>query len=685
SSHLMEQFETLYLKINLKQPFENPYDAADIQVDAIINVPNGQFLTLPCFYQAGTSKNSEWEARFTAMQSGTHTYYLRVIRPQEQDTAYSRSLPLEVQPSTRDGFLRLHPNSHYTLRFDSGKLFRGVGMNLGWELQSEWKYPYETYFDALEQNHANFIRTWICPWNLPLEWTRVNSYQTFTDELENWEKTFYHSPSLQLISGKTNFTEDDTQRVTLQSNAPATLIYHLPNIRRFKIKLFYQKELALDQIKCSVSRDDQSYRSIEIEFSQTWNTFEDWQRIFIARIAELPDGCNYLKLEFFEHLTGTPHLANVLIEHGAPTDILDAPGLGRYYQKTANRLDEILNLAAAKGIYLMLTIDYHGVFKSYVDRWASNAEWRSNPYNLANGGPCQSPTDFFTNPEAKRIYKNKLRYLVARWGYATHLAVWEFWNEIDNVMEAQQVPAAAIVNWHQEMADYLKQIDPSGHLVSTSVTYREIPGLWEIKNLDFTQHHHYGPTEIMRASILKYIGRFHKPDVVGEFALGWKGPGKDYPVELYAGELHHGLWRGLFSPTPILPLTWWWEWHYAQRDYAHFKTAADFVAQMLSQADVEFQDLPVRSGATGLEVLGLKAGQRIFIWVQNSTAEVVHQLTLQIETPENLNYLVKYYDPGTGKYSEDREVKIIHQQFILQDLQLKAEADLAIWLRPIGK
>jgi len=578
ASTSIEQFGTLFIDINLKQPFQNPYDSEDIRVDAIINTLNGEFLTLPCFYKTGTSEKSEWEARFTAMQPGSHSYYIQAIS--HQDTLYSKPHQLDVKPSDRDGFLRLNPNSLYSFIFDSGKRFRGVGMNLGWEMQSEWKHPYETYFEELEKNHANFIRTWMCPWNLPLEWTKVLNYKTFADELENWDKTFSHSAGLVLNTDKTKFTEDDTNRVTIQSDSTETIVYHLNYIRRFKIKLFYQKQLSTDRIKCYSSTDNKSYSPLDIEFSQTWNTYEDWHRIFIAYISDLPDGINYLKIEFLNNQQGSLHIANVLIEHGQPTDNLDAPGLGRYYQKTANRLDEIIRLAEEKGIYIMLTIDYHGIFKSYIDRWASNAEWRTNPYNAANGGPCQTQQDFFTNDEAKKIYKNKLRYLVARWGYSTHLAVWEFWNEIDNVMEWQNVSATAIANWHQEMADYLKQVDPYKHLVSTSVANREVTGLWDIKNLDFTQHHNYGPTANMRESILKYVERFNKPDVVGEFALGWKGPGKDYPVELYEGEMHNGIWRGMFSPTPILPLTWWWEWHYYQKHYYHFKTAADFLADV---------------------------------------------------------------------------------------------------------
>jgi len=70
---------SLTIKINLKHPFKNPYDPEDIRMDAIINTPKGEFLTLPCFYKTGTSQNSKWEARFIAMQPGSHSYYIQAI------------------------------------------------------------------------------------------------------------------------------------------------------------------------------------------------------------------------------------------------------------------------------------------------------------------------------------------------------------------------------------------------------------------------------------------------------------------------------------------------------------------------------------------------------------------------------------------------------------------------------
>ncbi|MEJ2568247.1 MAG: DUF5060 domain-containing protein, partial [candidate division WOR-3 bacterium] len=167
----MEKFETLYIDIGLNEKVENPYDPEEIKVDAIIRTPDGNIITLPCFFKNDLPDKSNWEARFTAMQTGTHSFHIRTVS--QKDTTNSEEFYVSVKESDNDGFLRVNDKSFYTFVFDSGKRFRGVGLNIGWELQSEWKYPYEAYLGALEENNANFFRTWMCPWNLPLEWTRV--------------------------------------------------------------------------------------------------------------------------------------------------------------------------------------------------------------------------------------------------------------------------------------------------------------------------------------------------------------------------------------------------------------------------------------------------------------------------------------------------------------------------------
>jgi len=136
SSNLIQKFETLYIKIDLTYPFTNPYDPEDIRVDAIITTPNGERITLPCFYKSGPSKNSEWEARFTTMQTGLHSYHIQVNN--NQNTSNSQTYQVKVKESIKDGFLRLNPHSKYSFIYDSGKRFRGIGLNLGWEFEPKW-------------------------------------------------------------------------------------------------------------------------------------------------------------------------------------------------------------------------------------------------------------------------------------------------------------------------------------------------------------------------------------------------------------------------------------------------------------------------------------------------------------------------------------------------------------------
>jgi hypothetical protein len=682
----MEKFETLYIDISLTKKFENPYDPEDIRVDAIIRPPDGNKIILPCFYKYEIPGKSSWEARFTAMQVGTHSFHVQVAS--KKDTSNSEEFYVSVKESDNDGFLRLDDKSFYSFVFDSGKRFRGVGLNIGWELQSDWKYKYEDYLDALRENNANFFRTWMCTWNLPLEWTRVvMSYDgTIVDEFENWDKVFLHSQGLKINLVKSQFTEDDTSRVTIESNSKETIIYNLKDIRRFKMKLFYHRNLSTDKIKCYSSPDNITYAPIDIEFSQAWDTDLDWHRIFVVYIDKLPEGTNYLRIEFLENLVGSPELGSIQIECGEERDVLDAPGLGRYYRKTAERLDEVLLCAEERDIYVMLTLDYHGVFKSEVDVWASNAEWRTNPYNAKNGGPCESPVDFFTGTLAKKIYKNKLRYMVARWGYSTNLACWELWNEIDNVMDWQKVPSAAIVSWHKEMANYLKQIDPYKHLVSTSVSHREMPGLWKVEAIDFSQHHLYGPDRDLKNVkniIQEYIKDFEKPDVINEFAVGWKGPEKDYTAFEYEHEMHDCLWRGMFSPTPILPLSWWWEWHYYKGHYFHFKSAADFVSHMLKNNEGILEEIYVESVDGDMEVMGVESGGDLFLWLRNPNEEEKTDLVLNIQETEYLSYLMKYYNTWTGEFSGVKEIELLNGQLILQDIHLKSKEDMAVWIKPV--
>nr|HMS69923.1 DUF5060 domain-containing protein [Saprospiraceae bacterium] len=101
-------------------------------------------------------------------------------------------------------------------------------------------------------------------------------------------------------------------------------------------------------------------------------------------------------------------------------------GLLKYNQNTSAYQDWLYDYCAEKGIYVMLALQHHGPVSTNV-----NPNWNESPYNVANGGPCANTWDFFLNSQAKRITKNRYRYIVARWGYSRGIMCWELFNEVE--------------------------------------------------------------------------------------------------------------------------------------------------------------------------------------------------------------------------------------------------------------
>ncbi len=139
-----------------------------------------------------------------------------------------------------------------------------------------------------------------------------------------------------------------------------------------------------------------------------------------------------------------------------------------YRLDNAWRLDQVLAEAQRRGIYVMLCLDYHGIFEVKPDYWGGNNFWPRHPYNAENGGPCQTQNDFFTDEVARQLYQKRLRYMVARWSAFPNLLAWEFFNEIDN--EYAYLKHDDVMAWHRDMGRYLRQIDPTKHLISSSFT-----------------------------------------------------------------------------------------------------------------------------------------------------------------------------------------------------------------------
>jgi len=244
----------------------------------------------------------------------------------------------------------------------------------------------------------------------------------------------------------------------------------------------------------------------------------------------------------------------------------DANTLNRYRLDTAWQLDYVFRLAAQQKIYLLLCLDYHGMFESQPDYWGGGNLWPANPYNSTNGGPCLNQNAFFTSQAAQAIYQKRLRYLVARYGGYPNLLAWEFFNEIDNVY--QYLNPTDVAAWHGIMGRWLRNNDPYHHLVTTSLTGgSERPELWSVPELDFAAYHSYGdakPALRLRDVGQSFVQKYGKPVMVGEFGTDWRGWNRQNDPFLRG--FRQCLWGGALGGSTGA-MSWWWENIHSEKLY----------------------------------------------------------------------------------------------------------------------
>jgi len=234
------------------------------------------------------------------------------------------------------------------------------------------------------------------------------------------------------------------------------------------------------------------------------------------------------------------------------------PPLGTLSLDAARAWDRIFESASTSGMYIQMTMQFHGQFM--IDR-----DWRKNPYNIANGGVLRSASDFFTDPSAIAITKNRYRYIVARWGYSPNLLAFELFNEVQ-FTDPAKTNFSEIVAWHKTMAAYIRSIDPYHHLVTTSSV--EDPKNAELRSigLDFDQPHIYCP---FPATVLSKLPNddSRTPLFTGEW-----GPEPDSSYEI-----REGLWAGIMSPTAGAAQYWYWDRLSSKGLWPAFQSAGRFI------------------------------------------------------------------------------------------------------------
>jgi hypothetical protein len=163
----VERYHPLFVTIVTTKTFTNGYDPDQIKVDLELTGPDQEAIVQPCFYKADQNGNAVWEARFAPRKEGNYTYSVTV--DEKGAIRKSDGFTLQSRPTAGNGFMHVDTGASalYGFRFDSGRLWRGIGENVAWEPGG---YSYAKVLPRLAGLGCNMIRIWHCPWHMPIEW-----------------------------------------------------------------------------------------------------------------------------------------------------------------------------------------------------------------------------------------------------------------------------------------------------------------------------------------------------------------------------------------------------------------------------------------------------------------------------------------------------------------------------------
>ena len=194
SASKVKQYDAIFFEVALAGEWENPYLQEEAALDMVLTAPSGKELVLPCFFKSGDCAASVWEARFTPQEKGKYTYFFRYS---EDGKVASESAPatFKSRRSRLQGIL--HVRDNWTLVYDNGKPFRGVGINLCWESRTEDdskffsdlheqhdRFNFDAMLPDFAKNGGNFTRMWICDWNFPIDRQNGFNNHRYTETTE---------------------------------------------------------------------------------------------------------------------------------------------------------------------------------------------------------------------------------------------------------------------------------------------------------------------------------------------------------------------------------------------------------------------------------------------------------------------------------------------------------------------
>jgi hypothetical protein len=200
----------------------------------------------------------------------------------------------------------------------------------------------------------------------------------------------------------------------------------------------------------------------------------------------------------------------------------------------------------------------------------------------------------------------------------------------------------------------------------------------DLKNMDLNQRHIYKNTAGIPGTIREYTNKYNKPYVIGEsgYEWDWSKNFNDFAADM-DGDFKRALWYGLFSPTPVLPMSWWWEFFENRGMMSYFTKVSEINRSMLEAGKGKFELFDVKVVQEGVQTYGVRCGKKKFIYLYNSTAtnESIRLTGINMDKKQGI---LNLFDCETGKYSTTKFEEMPDKSIKIDQLKLQPKGDVIL-------
>ncbi len=632
------KYKPIGFRIDADASRHNPFDPAEVQLDLLLTTPKNERKVCPAFFRQDYKKRiitergrktvwrypvgtGTWRARFTPAETGRYQVKARVR--DTTGTFFSGTHSFTCTSSSRKGFIRISGKDPRFFEYTSGEPFFAIGQNLAFIGDGQYVNAanVEHIFARLKENGANYLRLWTCckDWALAVEARKSAWGRSWS-----WKPPFAPypggSPGKECIrlAGKTgaSVTVSPTYKVALMPETKYTL--------SVKVKTQGGADLHVDLAGANLS--DPAISAETNNWKRFTFTFTSGpKQYWLGRLRLAKEGSGTL---FFDELS--------LRETGGGAELLweaaiNRPVRGFYNPVDCFMLDGIVALADHYGIKLQICLITRDLYM----------------HDLTDPDSAAYDT-------AIADAKNLLRYAVARWGYATSVAGWEYFNENN--------PGLPTGRFYTALGGYLEEVDIYGHLRSTSTWHPSARDCRHPK-LDLADVHFYlrpSGKKRFRNEVEAVIDRARflrtnaprKPALIGEFGLAnerW-GATEAMKTSGKVADFHNAMWTSVLSGTSGSALFWWWDRLDRKNHYPHYKPIAAFLRNT-PWTTQGFQPFSRHLEKEDLQLSGLKGKTQLLFWLFDHHASWTSTVLEKRKPQKQPDVALDFADLEPGTYT----------------------------------